>query len=44
MLQKAIAIWRESDQSDYLEGIEKDPVLLLHWHIRQMKLRLRLSR
>ena len=29
MLQKAIAIWRESEQSDYLEGIEKDPVFSL---------------
>ena len=29
LLQKAIAIWRESDQSDYLEGIEKDPVFSL---------------
>ena len=29
LLQKAIAIWRESEQSDYLEGIEKDPVFSL---------------
>ena len=29
LLQKAIAIWRESEQSDYLQGIEKDPVFAL---------------
>ncbi|MBQ1854344.1 MAG: hypothetical protein II136_05075, partial [Prevotella sp.] len=29
LLQKAIAIWRESDQSDYLQGIENDPVFSL---------------
>lgn len=29
LLKEAIAIWRQSDQSDYLEGIENDPVLSL---------------
>ena len=26
LLKEALAIWRQSDQADYLEGIEKDPV------------------
>ena len=29
LLKEAVAIWRQSDQSDYLEGLEKDPVLSL---------------
>ena len=27
LLKEAVSIWRQSDQSDYLEGIENDPVL-----------------
>ena len=29
LLRQALEIWRQSDQSDYLEGIEKDPVFSL---------------
>lgn len=29
LLKNAIAIWRQSDQSDFLEGIENDPVFSL---------------
>lgn len=29
LLREAVAIWRKSDQSEYLEGIEKDPVFSL---------------
>lgn len=29
LLKDAVAIWRKSDQSDYLEGIENDPVFSL---------------
>ena len=29
LLKEAIAIWRQSDQSDYLEGLENDPVFSL---------------
>lgn len=29
LLSQAIAIWRQSDQSDYLEGLEDDPVFSL---------------
>ena len=29
LLQQAIAIWRQSDQSDFLEGLEDDPVFSL---------------
>ena len=29
LLKEAIAIWRQSDQSDYLEGLENDPVFTL---------------
>ena len=29
LLKEALAIWRQSDQTDYLEGIEKDPVFSL---------------
>ena len=29
LLKEAIALWRQSDQSDYLEGLENDPVFTL---------------
>ena len=29
ILKETIAIWRQSDQSDYLEGIEDDPIFSL---------------
>jgi len=29
LLKEALAIWRQSDQADFLEGIEKDPVFSL---------------
>ena len=29
LLKEAITIWRQSDQSDYLEGLENDPVFTL---------------
>ena len=29
LLKEAISIWRQSDQSDYLEGLENDPVFTL---------------
>ena len=29
LLKQALEIWRQSDQADYLEGIEKDPVFSL---------------
>ena len=29
LLREALAVWRQSDQSDYLEDIEKDPVFSL---------------
>ena len=29
LLKDAVAIWRQSDQSDYLEGLENDPVFSL---------------
>ena len=29
LLQKALSVWQQSDQVDYLEGIEKDPVFSL---------------
>lgn len=29
LMKEAIAIWRQSDQSDYLEGLENDPVFSL---------------
>ena len=29
LLTQALAIWRQSDQSEYLEGLESDPVFRL---------------
>lgn len=29
LMEQAVAIWRQSDQSDYLEGLEDDPVFSL---------------